>query len=112
MKINEDWPGERRLSQDEMQGSKGRFVLLILSVLCHSGHGLKCHNCLNPTGSCTGISSGSDNFDECLSIKIQTETYYQCWRRLCVTINDGTSVSGKTHLLVTLLLAAAWNLSL
>ncbi|KAK1335669.1 hypothetical protein QTO34_003462 [Cnephaeus nilssonii] len=119
-------------------GSKGGFTLLglliILSVLCDSGHSLRCYSCLNPGGACDLISNCSVNFDACLYVKAETRTYYQCWkfdncnynylaknlgektlqyeccqRDLC-NKSGGTSLTGTIALLVTPLLTAFWRL--
>lgn len=122
-------------------GSKGSFVLLwfllILSVLYHSGDSLQCYSCLNPGGKCTTITNCTQNFDACLYVTTDSREYYQCWnfakcdykdlvkqfggkklyfdcckRNLCNNRNDGTSISGKTFLLMTPVLAALWNIFL
>ncbi|XP_008145045.1 CD59 glycoprotein [Eptesicus fuscus] len=119
-------------------GSKGGFTLLglliVLSVLCDSGHSLRCYSCLNPGGACDLISNCSVNFDACLYVKAETRTYYQCWKfdncnynylsknlgektlqyeccqkDLC-NKSGGTSLTGTIALLVTPLLIAFWKL--
>ncbi|KAB0406936.1 hypothetical protein E2I00_002325 [Balaenoptera physalus] len=122
-------------------GSKGGFVLLgllfSLAVLCHVGHSLECYNCVNPANGCTTAVNCSHNQDTCLIVKaVPTKTYYQCWmfdrcsfeaiakalgekelqyrccqENLC-NKSDRTSISGKTALLVILLLVAVWSFCL
>nr|XP_053780500.1 CD59 glycoprotein [Desmodus rotundus] len=117
-------------------GSKGFILLgllLILSVLCHSGHSLQCYTCLNPGGPCTHVTNCTPNFDACLSLYGEVHTYYQCWtfadcnfnylsqhfgerklwynccqKDLC-NRSAGTSITGTTVLLVTQLLTAFWK---
>nr|XP_014695020.1 CD59 glycoprotein [Equus asinus] len=126
-------------------GSKGRFVLLglllILGVLCRSGHSLECYSCINPVISCDINMTCSYNFDACILVKAEVgRHYYQCWRMehcewdyissalgetkltyeccqkdLCNTEkeeSDTSHLSGRTTLLATPLLAAAWSLCL
>ncbi|XP_078289493.1 CD59 glycoprotein [Panthera onca] len=122
-------------------GSQGFILLvllLILAVLCHSGHSLTCYSCVAPvSGNCTKTSVCSSNLDSCLYIEGEPKSYYyQCWKladcnfehisasfglqklqyRCCqqdlCNRSFGTTVSGKMALLVTPLLAAAWNLCL
>ncbi|XP_036182843.1 CD59 glycoprotein-like [Myotis myotis] len=119
-------------------GSKGGFTLLglliILSVLCDSGHSLQCYTCLNPGGACTLTTNCTVNFDACLYVKAETRTYYQCWKfqncnyeylsknlgektlqyeccqkDLC-NRSGGTSITGTMALLVAPLLTAFWRL--
>ncbi|XP_032976908.1 CD59 glycoprotein [Rhinolophus ferrumequinum] len=121
-------------------GSKGSFVLLglllILCVLCHSGHSLECYSCLNPSGRCTTTTNCTQNLDACLYAKADTRIYYQCWQFANCNYNDivkqlggkelkydccqknlcnrsgGTSISGETFLLMTQVLAVFWNIFL
>ncbi|KAF5916259.1 CD59 glycoprotein [Diceros bicornis minor] len=122
-------------------GSKEGFVLLglllILAVLCRSGHSLQCYSCINPVKTCNNSITCSHNFDSCLLVKAEPGRYYhQCWRfedcnfeyisntlgekqlkyqccreDLC-NKDGGMSASGRTALLLIPLLAAAWNLFL
>lgn len=119
-------------------GSKGRFILLglllVLSVLCDSGHSLQCYSCLNPGGECTAVTTCSPNLDACLYVTSKTQTLYQCWKydncnftyisqalgepplkyECCqkdkCNKSDGMRITGTTLLLVTPLLAAFWTL--
>uniref|UniRef100_A0A8C9JH24 Uncharacterized protein n=1 Tax=Panthera tigris altaica TaxID=74533 RepID=A0A8C9JH24_PANTA len=54
-------------------GSQGFILLvllLILAVLCHSGHSLTCYSCVAPvSGNCTKTSVCSSNLDSCLYIE-------------------------------------------
>ncbi|XP_054441909.1 CD59 glycoprotein [Pteronotus mesoamericanus] len=118
-------------------GSKGGFtllgLLLIVSVLCHSGHGLQCYHCPNAIGLCNNAVNCSSNFDACLSLHTVLQNHYSCWKYgdcnplhlleqfgqnitfhccqkdLCNRSGE-TSVTGTTVLLVTQLLAAFWRL--
>lgn len=119
--------------------SKGSFVLRLLLVLCvlyHSGDSLQCYSCLNPEGKCTTITNCTQNFDACLYVKADTRIYYQCWNFAKCSYDDlaknfggkkldysccqknlcnrsgGMSISGKTFLLMTPVLAALWNIFL
>ncbi|KAM7086012.1 CD59 glycoprotein [Molossus nigricans] len=118
-------------------GSKGVIILpgllLILSVLYNTGHGLQCYTCLNPGGECALSRNCTPNFDACLFVKAETRTYYQCWKmddcnyltlskylgektleyRCCqknlCNKSGGTVITGTTILLVTELLTAFWK---
>ncbi|XP_077633615.1 CD59 glycoprotein isoform X1 [Crocuta crocuta] len=122
--------------------SQGGFILLVLllllAVICHSGHSLTCYNCISQaTKNCTKTATCSSNLDACLYIEAEPKTYfYQCWKfadcsyeRISTSLglqklqynccqrdlcngSPGTSVSAKMALLVTPLLAAAWTLGL
>ncbi|TEA33969.1 hypothetical protein DBR06_SOUSAS2310069, partial [Sousa chinensis] len=101
------------------------------------GHSLECYSCINPANGCTTTVNCSHNQDACLIVKaVPMKTYYQCWmfdrcnfaaiakaleekelkyhccqKNLC-NKSDGTSISGKTALLVILLLVAVWSFCL
>nr|KAF6342631.1 CD59 molecule (CD59 blood group) [Pipistrellus kuhlii] len=98
-------------------GSKGGFTLLwlliILSVLCDSGHGLRCYNCLNPGEMWTYYQCW--NFNNCnyeyLSRNLGEKTLqYECCKKDLCNKSNGTSVTGTITLLVTSLLTAFWRL--
>ncbi|XP_055990899.1 CD59 glycoprotein [Sorex fumeus] len=120
-------------------GSKGGFtllgLLLILALLCRSGHSLRCYQCNKNVQRCFNVENCSGNFDACLSVEAAAgqNRYFQCWKRrecnyadisrllgesqlkyrcceedLC-NRDDAPIMSGKTALLVVPLLAAAWN---
>ncbi|KAM5319209.1 CD59 glycoprotein [Glossophaga mutica] len=118
-------------------GSKGFILLgllLVLFILCHSGHSLQCYSCLNPGGTCTHVTNCTPNFDACLSFFGEVQTHYQCWifancdfrhlsehfgekklrynccqKDLC-NRSGATSITGTAVLLVTPLLTAFWRL--
>ncbi|XP_029812299.1 CD59 glycoprotein [Suricata suricatta] len=113
-------------------------LLLLLVVLCHSGHSLMCYNCMSLVNkNCTKTSTCPSNFDACVFVEAEPKAYYyQCWKysdcsfeRIALSLglqklqyrccqhdlcngNPGASGSGKMALLVTPLLAAAWTLRL
>ncbi|XP_037378379.1 CD59 glycoprotein [Talpa occidentalis] len=64
-------------------GNKGRFImlglLLILAVLCHSGHSLQCFHCIKPTKPCTNNNTCLENFDRCLTLIGGKSKYFRCW---------------------------------
>ncbi|KAJ1075079.1 PREDICTED: CD59 glycoprotein [Capra hircus] len=114
--------------------SKGGYILLgllfSLAVLCQLGHSLQCYSCINQV-DCTSVVNCTHNQDACLYVKaVPLKVYRQCWslehcnfefianalgekelhydccqKNLC-NKSDGTSVSEKTPLLLTLLLVA------
>lgn len=123
-----------------MSRSPGRTnppLLPIVIVLCHSDYGLKCYNCINQVSQCNSSSECPPDLNACILVQLESELhYYHCWtfnncnydyiaktlqekkfkykccqEDLC-NRNAGTTVSGKTVLLVIPLLAAAWNLCL
>ncbi|XP_059565719.1 CD59 glycoprotein-like isoform X1 [Myotis daubentonii] len=61
-------------------GSKGGFTLLglliILSVLCDSGHSLRCYNCPNAVGACTVATNCTANEDACLYVKAGSRKWW------------------------------------
>lgn len=115
-------------------------LLLILGVLCSTGFGLMCYNCLNPVSGCMYNQTCSPNLDACLIAVSGKQKYYQCWKfsdcnfqfissrlelpqleyRCCQKDlcnskleeekNDADSLSGKTVLLVSSIFAAVWSL--
>lgn len=94
------------------------------------GHSLQCYSCINQV-DCTSVVNCTHNQDACLYVKaVPLKVYRQCWslehcnfefianalgekelhydccqKNLC-NKSDGTSVSEKTPLLLTLLLVA------
>lgn len=127
-------------------GSKGGLallgLLLVLAVLCHSGHSLKCYQCPKNTPRCDTEEECVNDRDACMSVAAAAgvNTYFKCWKKkdctyqaisaalgeselkyeccerdLCNTDLPSGAVpvaSGKTVLLLVPLLAAAWNLCL
>ncbi|XP_044114985.1 CD59 glycoprotein [Neovison vison] len=116
-------------------GSKGGFILLlILAVLCRSGHSLTCYACIDRE-TCNKTTVCSVNHDACLLVKADPKLFYrQCWKfddcsylsiskalglkkleysccqkDLC---NGSARVSGMTALMLLPLLAAALTLCL
>lgn len=64
--------------------SKGRFILLglllVLVLLCHSGHGLTCFACTRPLYACTVNQTCESNYDTCVHIDAGPNQYFQCWK--------------------------------
>uniref|UniRef100_A0A8C8US97 CD59 glycoprotein n=1 Tax=Peromyscus maniculatus bairdii TaxID=230844 RepID=A0A8C8US97_PERMB len=110
------------------------FLLLLLAVLCSTGVSLRCYNCLDPVSSCKMNTTCSPNQDSCLIAVSGRQVYQQCWKfsdcnsvtllnrlelatvqyRCCqvdmCNKNNGSSLSGKTALLGTSVLAVIWKL--
>ncbi|XP_034868431.1 CD59 glycoprotein [Mirounga angustirostris] len=62
--------------------SKGGFILhlLVLAVLCHSGHSLTCYNCADSV-ACNKTTICSLNLDACLLVKAEPNLFYhRCWK--------------------------------
>ncbi|XP_032270795.1 CD59 glycoprotein [Phoca vitulina] len=116
--------------------SKGGFILhlLVLAVLCHSGHSLKCYTCPDNV-ACNTTTVCSLNLDACLLVKAEPNLFYhRCWKLddcnynfiskalglgklkynccqqdLC-NRNAAAPGARSTALLLSPLLAAAWTL--
>ncbi|XP_025734628.1 CD59 glycoprotein [Callorhinus ursinus] len=119
-------------------GGKGGFIplLLVLAVLCHSGHSLTCYTCV-ASEVCNKTTVCSPNLDACLLVNAEPNLFYHhCWKfddcnynfiskalglrkleyRCCqqdlCNRNAAARGAGSQALLLSPLLAAVWTLCL